>query len=1178
MAIDYNTDILPLFVTRVGTDEPYASVPAVLQDDEPERRILTTIEVIRAHMANLSDRTEANLLQLVLSALMEKVGSGGFVYTPEQLFNVGNICNPTFAAGASLDITIGGTTISPASASGGDIDTVIGELNTAIGAVTVAEVTDVTTIADTPAGKLSGRHFFLSDPTDDYYVWMSPNQAIAEIFDVTGIKTGPNLTGGNRFHLSSPTTDYYTWYDKRRAEVSVVTTVADVAGSLGGTSFLLNGIDTAPDGVPKAFYVWYDVPIKEVTEITVPADVAGSLGGTHWLINSAGDATAYYVWYDVTARAEVTDATAVADIAGSLGGTHWLINAALDATLYYVWYDVTPRAEVTDIDVTFDVNGSLSGTHWLLNSAGDATAYYVWYDFAAAAEVTEITVPADTEGSLGGTHWLINSAGDATAYYVWYDFAAVAEIYDVETVADVAGSLNSTFFRIDDPTTPYYVWYDVSSGGVDPSGANPGRTGISVAITTGDTADAVAVATRAAVGGVADFGTGGATNVVTITNANTGFVPDAVDGSAATGFTFPAVTTQGSATQVDPAPGGTGITVTIATNDTTTLVAEATFAAIDGVGDFGAVDAGAIVTVTNAATGFTTDASNVDAGVAVEVTTEGASTAVDPAPGGTGITVTILPDDGSTAVAEATGAAIDALGDFGTTDSEETVTVTNAAVGATTDASEVDAGVTVTVTTQGITASVDPAPGGRTAITVGIAGDAADTVVATATRVAVGANPDFIGGGAGATATITNAAVGDTTDATDVDTGFLGVTVTTQGITASVDPAPGGTGITVSIAGDLSAGSVAEATATAITAIGDFGATDAGSIVTVINAAGGATTDATDVDAGVFVEVTTQGTSGSVDPASAANSITVSLVVNDSSTIVAEKTATAVAAEPEFGAADVASTVTMTNAFGGTVTDVSDIDTGFSEIATTTQGLGANTDDPAPAGRTEIKVTIGSTDSSTAVAEKTGTAVGAVGDFSTTDFENNVTVTNTVSGVVLSPFDGNTSEFGSSITSVGVASGGTDPGPFAGRTTVTVSYSPGDSAAEVASDVSTAVGAIGDFSTEFSIATVEITNTETGVAPDGSAENSLFTVATPTQGAGIGSVEAFKTPLNKIGFRNVAGFGNISFTLADGSGGILGPAGVIAGGTFARPEVVSADAIGDAISAYVASPRDTTLI
>ena len=347
----------------------------------------------------------------------------------------------------------------------------------------------------------------------------------------------------------------------------------------------------------------------------------------------------------------------------------------------------------------------------------------------------------------------------------------------------------------------------------------------------------------------------------------------------------------------------------------------------------------------------------------------------------------------------------------------------------------------------------------------------------------------------------------------------------------------------------------------------------------VTNAAGGATTDASNVNAEVNVEVTTQGTSGSVDPASAANSITVTLVEDDGSTVVAEKTATAVGAEPEFGAVDVASTVTMTNAFGGAVTDVSDVDTGFSEIATTTQGLGANTDDPAPAGRTEIKVTIGSTDSSTIVAEKTFAAVGAVGDFSAVDDDEfTVTITNTVGGAVLSPFSGSTSEFVGSVVATGVATGGTDPGPFAGRTTITVSYTPGNTASEVASEVSTAVGAIGDFSTEFSVATVEITNTETGVAPDGSAENSLFTVATPTQGAGIGSVEAFKNAVGKIGFRNVAGFGNISFTLADGSGGILGPAGIIAGGTLARPEVVSADAIGDSISAYVASPRDTTLI
>jgi hypothetical protein len=118
------------------------------------------------------------------------------------------------------------------------------------------------------------------------------------------------------------------------------------------------------------------------------------------------------------------------------------------------------------------------------------------------------------------------------------------EVSKVTTVADVAGSLNDTYFLLDTTTTDYYVWYDVSAGGTDPLIA--GRTGIAVAISTGDTAAAVATATAAAVGAVsAKFTAGAVGAVVTITDKQTGDVPDTTDGAVPTGFSF-ATTTQGA--------------------------------------------------------------------------------------------------------------------------------------------------------------------------------------------------------------------------------------------------------------------------------------------------------------------------------------------------------------------------------------------------------------------------------------------------------------------------------------------------------------------------------------------------------------------------------------------------------------------------------------------------------
>ena len=76
----------------------------------------------------------------------------------------------------------------------------------------------------------------------------------------------------------------------------------------------------------------------------------------------------------------------------------------------------------------------------------------------------------------------------------------------------------------------------------------------------------------------------------------------------------------------DPAPtGSTPIEVDITADDSAAAVATAVQTAIDGVGDFGATVSGAVVTVTNAATGGTTDAADSDTGFTIAVTTQGVS-------------------------------------------------------------------------------------------------------------------------------------------------------------------------------------------------------------------------------------------------------------------------------------------------------------------------------------------------------------------------------------------------------------------------------------------------------------------------------------------------------------------------------------------------------------------------
>jgi len=82
------------------------------------------------------------------------------------------------------------------------------------------------------------------------------------------------------------------------------------------------------------------------------------------------------------------------------------------------------------------------------------------------------------------------------------------------------------------------------------------------------------------------------------------------------------------------------------------------------------------------------------------------------------------------------------------------------------------------------------------------------------------------------------------------------------------DPQPiGRTRILVIIATNDTATAVATATASAIAAVADFGATSSGAVVTVTNDQPGKVDDAVDVNAGVTVNVTTQGDNGRNDVA-----------------------------------------------------------------------------------------------------------------------------------------------------------------------------------------------------------------------------------------------------------------------------------------------------------------------
>lgn len=98
-----------------------------------------------------------------------------------------------------------------------------------------------------------------------------------------------------------------------------------------------------------------------------------------------------------------------------------------------------------------------------------------------------------------------------------------AEVTEVTCVADVDGSLAGKYFLISagDAGEDFYVWYKVSGVGTDPEVT--ARSGVEVAISTNDSASAVAAATAAALTALDAFTATSLSEVVTITCTDAGY-------------------------------------------------------------------------------------------------------------------------------------------------------------------------------------------------------------------------------------------------------------------------------------------------------------------------------------------------------------------------------------------------------------------------------------------------------------------------------------------------------------------------------------------------------------------------------------------------------------------------------------------------------------------------------
>ncbi len=636
MAYDYDVDILAaLWTGAEDGEEPYAAFIAAnptLVNEDSENRILSTIELLRSHMELLESREEANILHFAISRLIRHTAGGSNPWSEAAAVTdaVGNVNNPNFPAGATLDIDIGGVVTSPVSATGGDCATVVAELNVALdmGGAGVAERTDLD-LAGLEPPDLSGKYLTLNSANDvtNYYVWWNAAAGIPEATDIT-------------------------------------TGVSDVDGSLGGKYLTINSAGDA-----TAYYVWMSHPGRaEVTSVTAVADVGGALGGKYFTINSAGDITNYYVWLDHAATAGFADATN-----GSIVGA---TASAIGAATY-------------DFDVTIDGGGLqtlsvvLAGGETYSAIAGLMSAVVVggtvaYDDPAFAFRVTSstpggssaATIAAGTAGSGGGDLFAALDAADTVTHTFPAPTAGIAAPTDpapgaltaipaTYSVGDSASEValavsialngnadfgseggatltvthqsNGAATDAADVDTGFTI--SVTTQGIDVATdpAPGGLTGIPVPYLIGDGALTLATKLASAVGGNADFSAFDAGGVAFVTTAGAGAVTsDAAD--VDTGFTV-VVSEQGQAPSVDPAPGGlTGIPVAVVAGDTSGEIGSATRIAIAALGDFGTEGGGTDVEITNAAVGITTDAADVDSGVGITVVTQGVDAGGDIVP------------------------------------------------------------------------------------------------------------------------------------------------------------------------------------------------------------------------------------------------------------------------------------------------------------------------------------------------------------------------------------------------------------------------------------------------------------------------------------------------------------------------------------------------------------------
>lgn len=483
---------------------------------------------------------------------------------------------------------------------------------------------------------------------------------------------------------------------------------------------------------------------REKTQVTAVADT-GAVEITD--ITAVADASAYEV-SDVTTVADTgafETVTVVVPATAAATQADYIVLTGTTGTKTALWLDIdaagTPPTGAAYLAADNQIMVSIVTGNTAVQNAAALQA--------AAASTVGYTAVDNLDGTVTYTQTLMGNATNAARHDAG-DVGNGSFSFTGE-VNGAASNLNSKYFTftLKKNATNYYAWYNVNSEGVDPA---PGGTGIAIALSAGATANTVASSSRSAITTAAGVNAtiSGATDHIIITNTKHGTVTDTADGAAATGFTF-LTTTQGVNSNlnssyftyqtrnsggastndryvwysvdgdgVDPAPGGTGIQVSLSPADSANTVASLTrtaLAADTKVAITGATDH---IIITNAFMGTATDTADGGAatGFTFTKTADGAASnlnskyftfksaadatsyymwynvngeGTDPAPGGTGVSVAIAAGDVANTVASASRAkfALSPLNaDFTESGATDKILFQCVSTGATTDSAD----------------------------------------------------------------------------------------------------------------------------------------------------------------------------------------------------------------------------------------------------------------------------------------------------------------------------------------------------------------------------------------------------------------------------------------------------------------------------------------------------------